>query len=244
MAISDPFLANFNAPQRANYVMTQPPIDIEGYISAPSTPVPKPKLSAPVISSVSNAVKPAPPKPTAPVVDPTVGAINNQTAAIGEQTAAFKAADTRARNTQMALAGANFLLEIGNAQNAYVATTGQAQLNILQARNQAADAIYRGHQAGLDRQSEGYNQGQQAVLALAAQGQDVGGAAVGKVQGSFEAMGAFNGMREEINSLREALGFELEEVAYEYQIDNAGIARENAFIGAGLQLGANAALFI
>lgn len=141
---------------------------------------------------------------------------------------------------QLGLAGAGFLIDIANANNAYVATTGQAQLNIIQARNQAADALYRGHQSALDQQLQGYQAGQHSQLSAAAQGQDVSGAGAQKVQGSQEAVGIFNGMKEEINSMREALGYQLEEVVYDYQTDQAAITRDNAYIGAGLNLGAAA----
>lgn len=130
-------------------------------------------------------------------------------------------------NAQKGLAVANWFADITNANNAYRAAEGQAQLNIVQARNEAADAIMRGHQAQLDRQSEGYNAGQDATLAMVAQGQDARGGAVNKIRGSYEAMGYMNGAREMINAYREALGYELEEVAYEYQVDQAAINRDN-----------------
>jgi len=142
-------------------------------------------------------------------------------------------------NMQLGLAGAKFLIDLQNADNAYNNTVGLARLNILQARNQASDALYRGRQAQLDRQLEGYQAGEDALLAMAAQGQDVSGQAVGKVQGSLETVGIFNGMQEQINSMREALGFELEEVAYEYQIDSAAATRQNAKFNAALELGAS-----
>ena len=110
---------------------------------------------------------------------------------------------SRLDKAKMGLAGAKTLLDIANAYNAYSATVGQAQLNIMMARNQASDAIYRGHQAQLERQSEGYNMGQQALLSAAARGQDVSSAGVEKIQGSYEAMGIMNGMQEQINSMKD-----------------------------------------
>jgi hypothetical protein len=145
----------------------------------------------------------------------------------------------KSMNMQLGLAGAKFLISIMNADNAYNAVKGQARLNILQARNQAADALFRGRQAQLDRQSEGYAAGESALLDMAAQGQDVSGQAVGKVQSSLETVGIFNGMQEEINSMREALGYELEEVAYEYQIDQAGAKAQSDKFNAGLELAAS-----
>jgi hypothetical protein len=145
------------------------------------------------------------------------------------------------KNRQLAAiqAGAQFFSDIFNANSAYNAATGEARLNIMQARNQAADALYRGRQARMDAESEGRQAGESALLAMAVQGQDVSGAAVQKIQSSYEATGVFNGMREEINSIREALGYELEEVAYNYQMRNAGIARQTAIIGSMINFGAN-----
>lgn len=141
---------------------------------------------------------------------------------------------TKSNNAKKALAVVGFLIDVSNANNAYQAAKGQAQLNIIQARNEAADAISRGHQAQLDRQSEGHQAGQDATLAMVAQGQDARGGAVSKIRGSYEAMGYMNGAREMINSYREALGYELEEVAYEYQIDQAAINRDNAILASGI----------
>ena len=127
--------------------------------------------------------------------------------------------------------------EINNAKSAYRALKGQAQLNIMMAQNQAADAVYRGKQLALDRQAEGVQAGQQSLLAAAAQGQDVAGAGAQKIQQSFEAMGVYNAMREEINSIREAMGFELEEVGLEFQIAQGEIARDSAIANAYLNTG-------
>lgn len=145
------------------------------------------------------------------------------------------------KNRQLAFmqAGAQFFADVLNANAAYAAASGQAQLNIMQARNQAADALYRGRQAQMEAQSEGRRAGESALLAMAVQGQDVSGSAVQKIQGSYEAMGVFNGMREEINAVREALGYKLEEVAYDYQIRNAGIARQSAIIGSAINFSAS-----
>ena len=145
------------------------------------------------------------------------------------------------KNRQLAAlqAGAQFFADIFNANSAYNAASGQAQLNIIQSRNQAADALYRGRQAQMEAQSEGRRAGESALLAMAVQGQDVSGAAVQKIQGSYEAMGVLNGMREEINSIREALGYKLEEVAYNYQVRNADIARQSAIIGSAINFGAS-----
>jgi len=149
----------------------------------------------------------------------------------------IEAQANKTRNLNLALAGVGFATDILNANSAYQTVKGQAQLNIIQSRNQAADSLFRGRQAQSDAQSGGYNAGQDALLAMAAQGQAVDGAGVQRIQGSFEAMGIMNGMREEVNSLREALGFELEQINYEYQVEQARVARNNAVIGSGLKFG-------
>lgn len=144
------------------------------------------------------------------------------------------------RYSQVALAAAKMGVDIMNANSAYDAVKGTAVLNIMQSRNQANDAIYRGRQAQSDAELEGYNAGEDATLAMAAQGQDVQGAGVQKVKNSFEAMGIMNGMQEEINSIREALGFELEEINYKYQVKQAAHQRDTAIIGSALNFGTSA----
>lgn len=141
-----------------------------------------------------------------------------------------------------AMAGANFLIDVINANSAYSAAKGQAQLNILQARNDAADAIYRGRVAQFDRQSEGLVAGNDARLAMAAQGQEVDGGGTNKLSGSYEAMGYQAGAREMINAYKEALGYEFEEVVANWQVDQAGIARDNQYFGSALELGVTLAV--
>lgn len=187
--------------------------------------------------SISEALNYKVEKSNAPLVEAT-GKVET---AIKEQTKKSEEQDLSARQLEAFQSGAKFFAEVLNAQNAYFATTGQAQLNIIQSRNQAADALYRGRQAQMEAQSEGRQAGESALLAMAVQGQDVSGASVGKIQSSYEAMGVFNGMREEINSIREALGYQLEEVSYNYQIQNAEIARNSAILGAAIQAGAGMA---
>jgi hypothetical protein len=228
-----------------------------GGIEVPFAPGMQPSSTNP-LSQVQPAAPAAPAKPLAP--SSTSGVLSASTipfdpgadlsmpvgeefgGAVPKSDVATELAKQSQEHKQatLALAGANFMLGVLNSQSAYRAAQGQAQLNILQARNQASDALYRGRQARLDAESEGYNVGQQALLNAAAQGQDVSGAAVGRIQGSHEVMGIMNGMREEINSMREALGFELEEISYDYQVGQAKIARDSALIGSALQFGAQA----
>lgn len=186
----------------------------------------KTSLAPGVLSADTGSI----PKPTTPAITPD-----------SEVAKQLQLQESKYNQGQAILAGAKFIFDVMAANTAYGAAKGQAAMNIMQAKNQAADAINRGRQAQLSAQSEGYQAGQNALLAMAAQGQDVQGAAVQKIQGSYEAMGVFNGMREEINSMREALGYELEEINYNYQVDQAKVARDTAVIGSAINAVAGAA---
>jgi hypothetical protein len=148
---------------------------------------------------------------------------------------------TSARNAQLALAGAQFGLDIMNASTQYRNVEGQARFAIIQSRNQAADALYRGRQAAFDTQSEGRDAGEDALLALAAQGQDVQGAGAQRIVQSYEGMAEQNAAIVEANAMREALGFKLEEIAVDYQLDTARINRDQQYISSALTFGAQAA---
>lgn len=150
----------------------------------------------------------------------------------GTQEEANRAA--KSSNAQKYLAAAGFILDVQNANSAYASVAGQAQMNSIMARNQASDAIYRGRQAQMGAQSEGYQAGQDATLAMAAQGQDVNGSSVGKIRGSYEAIGIYNGMQEEINSMREALGYTFEEINYDYQVAQAADNRDKQILGSAM----------
>lgn len=148
---------------------------------------------------------------------------------------------TSARNAQLALAGAQFGLDIMNASTQYRNVEGQARFAIMQSKNQAADALYRGRQAAFDTQSEGRDAGQDALLALAAQGQDVQGAGAERIVQSYEGIAEQNAAIVEANAMREALGFELEQISIDYQLDTARINRDQQYISSALTFGAQAA---
>jgi len=139
------------------------------------------------------------------------------------------------KGLKIGLAAAEFGIDMMNANSRYRTISDQAQFNIVQAQNQRADSLYRGRLAAGRAESKGRQAGEQSLLALAAQGQDVSGAAAQRVQGSYEAVGIENALQEEINSMREALGFELEQIGYDYQIKTAGIERDASVISSGLQ---------
>ncbi len=145
------------------------------------------------------------------------------------------------RNEKLLLAGAQFGLDIMNASTQYRNVEGQARFAIMQSKNQAADALYRGRQAALETQSQGTAQGEEALLALAAQGQDVQGSGVQRVVRSYEAIAEQNAAVVEANAMREALGFELDQIATDYQLENARINRNQQYISSAFTLGAQAA---
>lgn len=230
------------SPERQNYVMdfNKSPINVDGSIREASSAekakidnmmgggkkvVRVSKASRAPYDSQSGVITPATEQAQEVVPGETA---DSATAAVLERQGADYA------NARKAIAAGNFLVDVMNAQNAYQNAGGQAALNIMMARNSASDAIYRGRQAALDRQSEGFKAGEDASLAMAAQGQDVQASATSKVRGSYEAMGYMNAAREEINAIREAMGYELEIVNYELQQDMALINRDVAVIGSAL----------
>lgn len=237
---------------RTNYVMQQPDINVEGYLSEKLTEKQASDIAkmkaADAASSTAGVVsaKNLPTVAKGPYISTTDALDGEMSMPTGDgmpirQEKTNEQLYTDYRKQQAVLAGVQFAADYLNATAAYNTVKGQAQLNILQARNQGADAIYRGRQAQMNRQSEGYQQGQDAILAMAAQGQDVQGAGVQKIQASLEAMGIYNGMQEEINSMKEALGFRLEEVNYKYQVDQAKNQKDAAILGSAINLGANLA---
>lgn len=243
-------LGGAQSQPRRNYVEMQP-IDVVGTLApprpapvrvtrpAPTAPIPKESFVNPNVgantSLLPGTIDPMSASPSfsgpAPA-SPEVQAIDRQTQTIVDEGQGY-------RRSQLALAGAQFGLDVMNANSSYRQLSGQAQLNIMMARNQAADAVYRGRQAAFAAESEGFQAGEQALLNAAAQGQDISGAGVQRVQSSYEAIGYYNAAQEEINGMREALGFELEEINYDYQLESARIARDYAVIGSALNLGAN-----
>lgn len=153
----------------------------------------------------------------------------------------MKVENSQYQKSKLALAGAQFGLDIMNATTQYRNVEGATRFNILQSKNQAADAIYRGRQAGMAETSAAKSQAEDATLALAAQGQDVQGAGVSKIVNSYEAIGAQNAALAESNAMREALGYELDQVSQNYQLDIAKINRNQQYISSALNFGATAA---
>lgn len=144
-----------------------------------------------------------------------------------------------AKRNQAVLAGAKFFMDMQNAQSAYAAHSAATQMNIMNSKMQARDALARGRQRALEERQRGEAVGNEALLALAAQGQDVSGANAQSVESSYEAIGAYNALMEETNSIREALGFELEEVALDYELEQRRIERDTTIISSALNFAAS-----
>ena len=155
-----------------------------------------------------------------------------------DQTEMLSAEMGKNRASSLYLSAARFGVDVMNANSAYSSIAGAARLNVLEARRKSLDALERGKQRSLEARAEGQLEGESAILALAAQGQDVSGLNAQNVQSSLEAMGAQNALQEEINGIRESLGFELEEVAINYQMSQAATQRTTSILSSALNLGA------
>lgn len=246
--LSNPYGQTQNRDGTWNGVMQNNlvPIDVEGYVKKPKVTRKSSGKPTPINYHGTNQppVKdPGWPKEQQQQVD-TQGGIKDGVTGAASKTAAaaIEEGNTNWANYQKAIAAAEFVIDVINANNSYQQTKGQAQLNILQARNDEADALYRGRQAQLQRESEGYEAGQDSLLAMAAQGQDVSGTAANKLSGSYEAMGYQMGAMEMVNAYREALGYRLEEINNDWMVEQAAIARDNAYFGSALKLGTTLAV--
>lgn len=167
-----------------------------------------------------------------------VKAIGKQTQVAKDQLAFDKKTEASRKSSANFMAAAQFGLTVLNANSAYSSQSQAAQLNIMEARRLGSDAIERGKQRSLEAQVEGVLAGDEAKLALAAQGQDVSGAGVQKVVGSLEDIGLYNALQEETDSITEALGFDLEEVSIGFQLDQAEIQRDSTILSSALNFGA------
>jgi hypothetical protein len=144
-----------------------------------------------------------------------------------------------AKNAGLIFAGTNLFIDVLNANSAYNAVSGQAKMNMFLAHQGAQDAIARGATKSNLASSRGYQEGENSLAYLAAQGLDINSAGAGRVQASQEAIGIYNGMLEEINASREALGFEQEIVQLNYDIAQAKIEKDYAIMGAYLNFGSS-----
>jgi len=141
------------------------------------------------------------------------------------------------------LAGARFFLDVQNANSAYAAYKGAAIMNIANVRLQGRDSLARGKSRALAAAQEGETMGDEALLAMAAQGQDVNAQATTSVEESYEIVGVYNALIEETNSIREALGYEMQEVAMDYELDQKRNERNSTIISSALNYGATATAY-
>jgi hypothetical protein len=151
------------------------------------------RLSKPSLSADLNFKIGSNPLPIQTLEQDQVSATREQAQAtrdLSERIETLEQASTASyRKEQLMAAGAKFGIDMLNIANQYQNISGVARFNIMQARNQASDALFRGRQAGFERQSEGIRAGKQALLAMAAQGQSVDSESVQKIQRSYEAVG-------------------------------------------------------
>ncbi len=242
---------NFNADENA-------PITVEGYIMgrrdqsrtpglSKITPVKKAqvtKLNKPVEKvNTPEALKPNSRTPGLSTIEPVDSSSNKDgltkiSDSTDKQTDLIKSINEDNKMQTRTMAAASFFLDMQNANSAYRSVQNAAAINIMEARRQGYDAIERGRQRALEAQVEGSQAGEDSLLYLAAQGQDVSGAGAKKVQGSLEDVGLYNALTEQINSVREALGFELEEIGINYQLDLAKIDRDSTILSSGLSAAA------
>jgi hypothetical protein len=181
------------------------------------------------------------PEPATPIEVNVFDPPREVSAADRSANAGEKTADIMEKNqkAQAALAGARFFTGVMNAQSQYNNISAKASNNIFLAHQSASDAISRGKQQALQLEGQGRARGDQATLAMAAQGQDVLGDGVGRIVAGQEAVGYYNSMIAEINAGREALGFEQEAIQYQGQIEQAKIQRNFGFLNSALQFGAS-----
>lgn len=158
---------------------------------------------------------------------------------VADNTSSIADSMERNRKGQVSLAAANFFVDVMNANSRFKSIKGQANTNIFLAHQSAADALSRGRQRSFQLEEQGRTAAESAAVGLAAQGQDVQGAGVSRVEGSLEIAGIYNGMIAEINASREALGFEQEITQYQSQIESAELQRDMDILSSGLNLGAN-----
>jgi hypothetical protein len=184
--------------------------------------------------------------------DPDLNRIENQEGTFREMSPEEQTADSmqglleeqqaqrnEAKAQQRMLSGGKFFLDVMNSQSAYSSFENASILNIQNQRMQANDALMRGKQRSMQAQQEGRRYSDDALLRMAAQGQDVSGLATESIRSSYEQVAAYNAMEEETNAIREALGYDLQEVAIEYELEQKRIQRDSTIISSALEFGAN-----
>lgn len=149
-------------------------------------------------------------------------------------------AEREANRARLGIAAAKFFLDVMNANSAYESFKTATKMNVDNARFEAEEARQRGRERAMVAMSEGRRAGEDVTLSMAAQGQDVMGAATQTAQESLDVIAAYNAMNEETNSIREALGYKLQEIQFGFDLDQRRIERDTTILSSALNFGATA----
>lgn len=149
-------------------------------------------------------------------------------------------AEKEANRAKLGIAGAKFFLDVMNANSAYESFKTATKMNVDNARFEAEEARQRGRERAMVAMSEGRRAGEDVTLSMAAQGQDVMGAATQTAQESLDVIAAYNAMNEETNSIREALGYKLQEIQFGFDLDQRRVERDTTILSSALNFGATA----
>jgi hypothetical protein len=213
---------------------TSAPIDVQGDVSVPAA------NQAQNIDTMMNLDVPIPPSElvnTPELKEPTAEQRSaNALTKIQEQQ---KQDSIDAKNSQRLLATAEFAINISNALSAYNAFQQSTISAIQNKRFQANNAFINGKQRALEAIQEGERAQEDILLKQAAQGQDVSGVATESLQRSYATIAAYNAMQVESNAYREMLGYDLEEIALEFGLEQKKQERNVNIINSALRYGAN-----
>ena len=194
------------------------------------------------IAALNNAVK----NTTAVLEDNTVqdtiqkqGVLEN-TGTSAEKLTALEDKMSQNQKAQAVAGGIKGFADIMNAQSAYAAADANAQLKIMMVDRAIGDAETRGKSEQLAARGQASQAADSAAISMAAQGQDVNSAGVGAIKGAFLAQGEYQALISEINTAREVMGLQTEQVNLEFQRKSAENQRDAAVIGSLLNMGASA----
>jgi len=139
------------------------------------------------------------------------------------------------------LAGLSALQSISNAQSAYDSLKEQNKINAMELDRAEGIILQQGSQAILDMKRAGEENSVSAQLALAAQGQNLNSAGAQKTSESYEAMGVYNAMIEEINMMRSVYDINFQRIEMKRAEGLAKAQKKNAVFSGILSTAAAAA---
>lgn len=172
---------------------------------------------------------------------PSLGQQDDASAAIANKESKVAGAidnNTRA-STIVGLASSG--LNILNAQIDFVQTSEKAKTNIMLAEFQQQEILSIGRANAFAEESKGFAKGEEALLDVAARGQDVSGGIGQSAQRQEELFGVFNAMIIETNAIRKSFGLEKQQAILESQIDIAEINRDTAIASSAISAGVSLA---